>query len=176
MNAADCLMQATVRWERPTDIPMLGEVHRSAFPSEAEAILVDRLRQNGNSVVSLVAEISGKVVGHIVFSPVSIEGAPEITNGLGLAPVAVLPEFQRRGVGSQLVQAGLAASLRALYGFVVVLGEPSFYRRLGFRQASTVGLHNEYGAEEAFMVLELQAGALPEKGGLIKYRPEFRDV
>ncbi|HZD41914.1 MAG TPA: N-acetyltransferase [Terriglobales bacterium] len=162
--------------EQPTDIASVREVHRTAFPSDAEAVLVDCLRKNGKAVVSLVAEVSGKVVGHIMFSPVSIEEAPGITNGLGLAPVAILPAFQRRGVGSRLVQEGLAVSLRALYGFVVVLGEPSFYQRFGFRQASASGLRNEYGAEEAFMVLELQAGALPENGGLVKYSSEFASV
>ncbi|HXV84451.1 MAG TPA: N-acetyltransferase [Candidatus Binatia bacterium] len=162
--------------EQPTDIARVREVHRASFPSEAEAVLVDRLRENGKAVVSLVAEVDGQVVGHIVFSPVSIEEVPEITNGLGLAPVAVLPGFQRHGVGSRLVQEGLAASRRTLYGFVVVLGEPRFYRRFGFRQASAVGLRNEYDAEEAFMVLELQAGILPENGGLVKYGPEFAAV
>jgi putative acetyltransferase len=169
-------MQATVRLEQPTDIASVRVVHRAAFPSDAEAALVDRLRENGKVVVSLVAEVSGTVVGHIVFSPVSIEEAPEIANGLGLAPVAVLPAFQRRGVGSRLVQEGLAASLRALYGFVVVLGEPRFYQRFGFRPASAFGLRNEYGAEEAFMVLELQAGALPENSGVVKYGPEFASI
>lgn len=119
---------------------------------------------------------TARLLGTLWFSPVSIEEVPEITNGLGLAPVAVLPGFQRHGVGSRLVQEGLAASRRTLYGFVVVLGEPRFYRRFGFRQASAVGLRNEYDAEEAFMVLELQAGILPENGGLVKYGPEFAAV
>ena len=169
-------MHVTVRSERPTDIIIVREVHRVAFPSQAEARLVDRLRGNGKAVVSLVAEVDGRVVGHILFSPVSVEGYPEITNGLGLAPVSVLPELQRRGIGSRLVQDGLAVSLRTDYQFVVVLGEPSFYGRFGFRDAGVRGLRNEYGAEDAFMVLEVRPGSLPENGGLVKYSAEFAEL
>jgi putative acetyltransferase len=172
----NCLMHVTVRSERPTDIVMVREVHRAAFPSQAEARLVDRLRGNGKAVVSLVGEVDGRLVGHILFSPVSVEGYREITKGLGLAPVSVLPELQRHGIGSRLVQEGLAVLLRTDYQFVVVLGEPSFYGRFGFRDAGVLGLRNEYGAEDAFMVLELRPGSLPKNGGLVKYSAEFAEL
>jgi putative acetyltransferase len=169
----DRVMQVMVRREQPADLTMIRDVHRAAFPSEDEARLVDRLRENGKALISLVAEVDGRILGHILFSPVSIETVPAITAGLGLAPVSVLPEFQRRGIGSRLVQDGLAVAFRSDYEFVVVLGKPSFYRRFGFCQASTLGLRNEYGAEEGFMVIELRPGVLPQNGGLVKYRAEF---
>jgi putative acetyltransferase len=92
---------------------------------------------------------------------------------LGLAPLSVTPEHQRTGIGSQLVQAGLAAAFAAGIRFVVVLGHPGYYPRFGFRRAAELGLHNEYGADEAFMVLELRPGSLPSGGGVVRYGAEF---
>ena len=170
-------MKVLVRREQPEDFAMVGDVQRGAFPSDGEARLVDQLRENGKALISLVAEVAGRIVGHILFSPVSIvEGDSEIAKGLGLAPMAVIPDFQGRGIGTDLVGEGLALSRAAGYGFVVVLGEPSFYRRFGFRQASLLRLRNEYGAEEAFNVLELRPGGLPETGGLVKYGIEFAEL
>jgi hypothetical protein len=94
-------------------------------------------------------------------------------NGAALAPIAALPEMQRRGIGGILVRAGLEACRRAGVGFVVVLGDPGFYERFGFERASGRGLRNEYGAESEFMVIELVPQSIPAKGGLVKYAPEF---
>jgi putative acetyltransferase len=96
-----------------------------------------------------------------------------VSSGLGLAPLAVTPDCQRQGIGGRLVRDGLAAAARSGAGFVVVLGHPGYYPRFGFRRAAAVGLSNEYGADEAFMVLELQPGSLPAGGGLVKYGVEF---
>ena len=85
----------------------------------------------------------------------------------------MLPAYQRKGVGSRLVHEGLAVCAQRKCGFVVVLGEPAYYKRFGFVCARDRGLGNEYGAEEEFMVLELQAGAIPAAGGLVRYVPEF---
>jgi putative acetyltransferase len=162
-----------VRPERPEDIAAIRAVHCAAFPADAEARLVDRLRARGQACVSLVAEVDGAVVGHVLFSPVSIIATSGLCAGLGLAPVAVLPAHQRGGVGSALIRAGLAQCRAEGCGFVVVLGHPTYYPRFGFRRASEVGLGNEYGADEAFMVLELRPGSLPAGGGLVRYGPEF---
>jgi putative acetyltransferase len=164
----------SVRPEQPTDAAAVRQVHASAFPSPAEARLVDRLREGGKALVALVAEVDGAVVGHIVFSPVAVE-PPADGQGVGLAPLAVLPGHQRRGIGTRLVEEGLAACRRAGYPFVVVLGHPGYYPRFGFRRAAARGLRNEYGADEAFMVLELRAGSLPPGGGLVRYGPEFAE-
>jgi putative acetyltransferase len=165
----------TIRPEQIEDAAPIRAVHCAAFPTDAEARLVDCLRTSGRARVSLVAEVDGLVIGHVVFSPVSVVAPSGCTHGLGLAPVAVLPDHQRGGVGSALIRVGLAACRRQGCAFVVVLGHPDYYPRFGFRRASDVGLGNEYGADKAFMVLELQPCSLPPEGGLVKYGPEFAE-
>jgi putative acetyltransferase len=159
-----------IRPEEASDVAAIYAVHASAFPTDAEARLVDTLRAAGRLSVTLVAEDGGRIVGHVAFSPVSLAGAAA---GLGLAPLAVTPDRQRTGIGGRLVRAGLAAAANAGAQFVVLLGHPGYYPRFGFRRAAEVGLGNEYGADEAFMVLELRSGSLPAAGGLVRYGPEF---
>ena len=160
-------------------------MHVAAFPSDAEARLVAALQASGNAPVSVVAEVDARVVGHVLFTPVSIQGASTPGPGgrpacrsacAGLAPLAVRPEFQRRGIGARLVEAGLHACRAAGFGSVVVLGDPRYYRRFGFRRALAHGLGNEYGVDEEFMVLELQPGALAGVFGVVKYGSEFAPV
>lgn len=162
----------TIRAERPEDVPAVRAVHEAAFPTPAEADLVERLRAHGKAVVALVAEDEGRIVGHILFSPVTLEPAADVL-GLGLAPVAVLQDHEKHGVGRRLIQNGLAEAHARGAGFVVVLGDPAYYSRFGFEPAARHGLRNEYGAGEAFMVFKLEAGALPPPGTLVKYAPEF---
>lgn len=163
-------MTFTVRLEEPGDIAAIATVHRAAFPTDLEARLVDALRDAGRLVVSVVAEADGQVVGHVAFSPVTVEGID--LGGVGLAPLAVLPAWQRRGVGSALVPAGLAACRGLGARFVVVLGEPAYYGRFGFLRADALGLTNEYHPGPEFQVLALVAGGLPSPG-LVRYAPEF---
>ena len=170
------LPMMTLRPEKPCDLESIRSVHRSAFPTETESRLVDLLRARGKALVSLVAQVDGLVAGHVLFSPVVLEAHAGLLSGLGLAPLAVLPSHQRRGIGSSLVREGLEACRREQCPFVVVLGNPSYYQRFGFQTAGDAGLSNEYGATEAFMVLELAAGFLPEGGGLVKYAPEFSEA
>lgn len=165
------------RPERPADILGIHAVHARAFPTGAEAALVDALRASGRLGPSLVvcdagADALGHVVGHIAFSPVS---APT-HGGTGLAPLAVVPEARRHGVGAALVRAGLEACRLAGYRFVVVLGDPAYYARFGFEPASKWGLSDEYGGGDAFQAIELVAGAIPEGGGLVRYAPEFGEL
>lgn len=157
---------ATVRPERPGDAAAIRRVHERAFGRPHEARLVDALRDAGAHVVSLVVEDDAGVAGHVLCSPVSV--------GLGLGPVAVAPDRQGVGLGSLLVRRGLAECRRRGHGVVVVLGDPGFYRRFGFAPASARGLRCEYDAPDgAFMVIELVAGALGHRRGLVRYRPEF---
>jgi putative acetyltransferase len=162
----------TIRPERPGDADGIRAVHAAAFPTDLEARLVERLRDSAAARVSLVAQVDGHIVGHIVFSPVTVNGQ-RIAGALGLAPVAVAPKYQRQGIGGQLIRAGLVTCRELGCGFVVLLGHPEYYPRFGFQQASRFGLTNEYGADEAFMVLELQPGAIPPGGGLVRYGSEF---
>jgi putative acetyltransferase len=164
-----------IRDEQPHDVSAVHNVLIAAFPTDAEARLVERLRANSHTPISLVAVIAGQIVGHILFSPVSIDGNPELSDGLGLAPVAVVPVWQRNGVGSRLIEAGIEDCRQQGCQFVVVLGHPAYYPRFGFQKASLFRLDNEYGAQDEFMVLELQPESLPAAGGQVKYGPEFSE-
>jgi putative acetyltransferase len=166
---------AIVRREKPEDVAEIRRVNEQAFGQAAEADLVDALRAGGQATLSLVAVEDGRVVGHIFFSPVAIESAGKTFPALGLAPMAVLPEWQRRGIGSLLVETGLAECRKAGCECVVVLGHPEYYPRFGFRPASRYGIQSEYDVpDEVFMLIELRADALQGRAGLAKYQPEFR--
>jgi putative acetyltransferase len=165
-----------IRAERPDDIDAIRHVNERAFGSSAEPRLVDRLRTANQAVVSLVAAHDDRVVGHILFSPVTIGNAPETLRGVGLAPLSVLPEYQNQGIGSRLVRGGLTACREARFDIVVVLGHVDYYPRFGFAPAKSHGLENEYGASDAFMALELRKGALDEVSGLVRFAPEFRET
>jgi len=167
------IVAPAIRTESPADDEAIRAVHRAAFPTDFEARLVGRLRDAGRCRVSLVAELEGDVVGHVLFTPVSVEGTGVVVEGLGLAPLAVRPDRQRRGVGSALVREGLGACRARGCPFVVVLGEPAYYARFGFRRASAVGVGNEYGVDEAFQILELESGSLPASDARARYAPEF---
>lgn len=165
----------TIRAERAGDVPAVRRLNELAFGQPEEAALVDALRAAADPHVSLVAADGDQIVGHIFFSPVSI--GPDDGAAMGLAPMAVLPERQRRGVGSMLVRAGLEECRRIGRDAVVVLGHPEYYPRFGFRRASRLGLRCEYAVpDEAFMAVELEPGALAGRRGLVRYRPEFGEV
>jgi putative acetyltransferase len=165
-----------IRQETPEDSGAIRDVVRSAFPSDVEARLVDLLRARGKASISLVASHGNRIVGHALFSPITIVTCPDGFRGLGLAPVAVQPEFQNQGIGSNLIREGLAQCREGSYDVVVVLGHPRYYTRFGFMTASSYGLENEYGAVDAFMVLALKEDALGNVKGLVRYAPEFRET
>ena len=164
-----------IRSEVPADYPAVHELNERAFEGPVEARLVDLLRAAQKAVISLVALHEDRVVGHIMFSPVTVAEASENVRAVGLAPMSVLPEFQNRGIGSRLVRAGLEACTRSGYDVVVVLGHTNYYPRFGFVRAKDYGLDNEYDAGDSFMVMELKSGALRGIRGLVKYAPEFRE-
>ena len=175
----------SIRDERPEDAADVRLVLERAFGQTDEADLVGRLRLAGAVTVSAVAvsdqvdnETEGnRVIGHILFSPITIDGRQPPIPSLGLAPMAVDPAHQRRGVGTALVETGLASCRRQGVGLVVVLGHPDYYPRFGFRPAHLSGLSSEYDSPpEAFMALELDAGALDRCSGLVRYHPAFADL
>jgi putative acetyltransferase len=161
-----------IRPEQEQDTTGVRRVLEAAFPTPAEADLVERLRRGAKSVIALAADDDGEVVGHIVFSPLTLEPLAGAI-GLGLGPVAVLPDHEKHGVGRRLVQNGLAACRKWGAGFVTVLGDPEYYGRFGFEPASEHGLLNEFGAGPHFMVFPLKKDGLPPRGTLVKYAPEF---
>jgi putative acetyltransferase len=166
-------MQVTIRAEEPHDCDAIRKVNEEAFGDSEAASIVQGLRDRNGQTASLVATLEDRVIGHIFFSPVTIARAPDGFQVVGLGPMSVLPKYQNKGVGSRLVREGLALCKRKGYQLAVVLGHPSFYPRFGFSRASAHGLGNEYGADEAFMVVALERGALDEVSGLVKYAPEF---
>jgi putative acetyltransferase len=163
-----------IRTEKPEDLEAVRQVNIAAFGRENEANLVDRLRGIA-STFSFVAVQSDRIVGHILFSPVVVEGkCSRNLSIVGLAPLAVLPNYQRQGIGTLLIRQGLKECARSGFNAVVVLGHPDFYSRFGFIPASRKSLKCEYDVpDEAFMVLELESGALEDCSGTVKYRSEF---
>jgi putative acetyltransferase len=165
-----------VRQERLEDWPAVRAVHENAFPSAQEADLVDRLRQAGKATLSLVAESDEhQVIGHVLFSPVTVQ-PPAVCRGLGLGPLAVLRDYQNTGVGSALCKAGLEECRRLMVDYVVVLGDPNYYRQFGFIPASQLNLENEYGVHDEFMVQVLTPGCLKNVRGVVRYSSEFADL
>ena len=162
----------SIRSEQAQDVAAVRHVHVTAFPTAAEADLVERLRAGGKSEVSLVAELEGRIIGHIVFSRVTFDPPLDII-AYGLGPVAVVPGHEKHAVGRRLVQNGLAESHARGACMVVVLGDFGYYSRFGFERASRHGLRNEYGAEESFMAFMLEARAHPPPSTLVKYASEF---
>jgi putative acetyltransferase len=166
-----------VRPEKSEDIPAIRIVIERAFGRPAEADLVDALRRNGKAAISLVAEDDGRIVGHILFSAVTIQSIETGLTGIGLAPLAVIPDRQNQRIGSMLTEHGLKRCREEDYPFVVVLGHPNYYPRFGFVPASRFGIKSEYNvADEVFMVMELREGALSGCAGVVKYQPEFNEV
>ena len=165
-----------IRDEKDSDRDAVYAVNKSAFETQSEADLVDALRLQAQPVVSLVAEDNGKVVGHIMFSPVSLSDYPDL-KVMGLAPMAVAPTHQRKGTGSALVRAGLDQCRQLDFAAVVVLGHPDYYPRFGFSPSSQFGIDSEYEVlEEVFMAMELQPEALRGKTGRVRYHPAFSNV
>lgn len=166
-----------IRAEKPEDIEAIHRVNAAAFEREGEADLVDQLRGVA-STFSFVAVESGQIVGHIFFSPVAIAGeCADDLLVLGLAPVAVLPNYQRQGIGTLLIQYGLKECDRLGFKAVFVLGSPEYYSRFGFVPAKAKRLKCEYLVpDEAFMVLEIENDALEGYTGTVKYRSEFNKI
>jgi putative acetyltransferase len=165
-----------IRPEVDADRAAVRAVNMAAFETPVEADLVEALHREDLSLVSLVAEVDGKVVGHILFSPVSLTESPD-RNLMGLAPMAVVPEYQRKGIGAALVREGLARCKDLGCCAVVVVGHPEYYPRFGFVPAGRYALRCEYDVPaDVFMVAELEAGALNGAFGLVRYHDAFAGV
>jgi putative acetyltransferase len=165
-----------VRPETEADRAAVRAVNEAAFETDAEADLVEGLRGSGVSLVSLVAEADGEIIGHILFSPVWQNDDASL-NVMGLGPMAVVPNRQRNGVGSALLRQGLICCKDLGARAVVVIGHPEYYPRFGFAPASRYSLRCEYDVpEDVFMVAELEAGALNGASGLIRYHDAFAGV
>jgi putative acetyltransferase len=168
-------MNVRIRDVATADQDAIREVNRLAFGRDDEGRLVDALRAGGHVRVELVAEEADGVVGHILFTHLPIVSASETVNSLALAPLAVVPDRQRRGIGSRLVREGLQACKERGHRIVVVLGHPEFYPRFGFSAALAGRLKSPFSGP-AFMASELVPGALDRIGGEVRYPPPFEGL
>lgn len=165
-----------IRTEAPADILAVDRLLKSVFDTQAEADLVMALRENGHRTLSLVAcDDEGEVIGHAMFSPVTLNG--EDLNWQGLAPLAVKASCRRQGIGAEMVREGLASLGELGYPACVVLGEPAYYGRLGFDSAAQFGFHCQWpGNEQYFQIVSLWEDELQGRSGLIEYCAEFAEL
>ncbi|MEX2642642.1 MAG: N-acetyltransferase [Acetobacterales bacterium] len=163
---------AVVREEDPADFAATDAVNRLAFGRPDEATLVSRLRAEGDVILSLVACAGDEVVGHILFSRLDLAPDLESASAVALAPMAVLPEWQRRGIGSALVREGIRSSAARAVGAIVVLGDPAFYTRFGFSALTAASLDAPFSGV-AFMALELAPAVLAGPRRRVRYPPAF---
>lgn len=171
-------MNTIIRKEEEKDYKNIYELNKLAFGQENESKLVEKIRR-GNSFIpelSLVAEINSRIVGHILFSKIKIIGS-SIFETLALAPMAVIPEFQRQGVGSKLIKKGMQTAKELGFDSIIVLGHKDYYPKFGFRRASEWNIQCPFKVlDEVFMAIELTDGALENKAGTVKYPDEFMEV
>jgi len=166
-----------IREERPEDAEAVHALLVAAFGREAEARLVERLRASGKLICALVAEENGRVLGHMALSQIAVKNGGGEIPALALAPLAVIPAFQRLGIGSALVSAGLARCRELGHARVVVLGGPDFYARFGFAPAAEFGIrHPGAVPSESFMALALVPGGLDGCAGEMLYSTEFAQL
>jgi putative acetyltransferase len=167
-----------IREEVPEDIKEIHHLNELAFGAPEEANIIDKLRDTCAGLLSLVAVDKGKIVGHILFSPATIEGEHGLIKGMGLAPMAVLPERQRQGIGSQLVKEGIESLRTTDCPFIIVLGHPDFYPRFGFKIASKYGIKSQWDGvpDEAFMILWLDKLMMNQVSGVGRYKDEFTEA
>ncbi|HUV79958.1 MAG TPA: N-acetyltransferase [Candidatus Bathyarchaeia archaeon] len=168
-----------IRPEQPEDIASIDEITRLAFEGEEEAKLIVAIRNSDYFIpkLSLVTVQNNRVVGHILFSPITIESPETSVDALALAPMAVVPDFQNKGIGTKLVKHGLEACKKLGYTIVIVVGHPEYYPRLGFKPAREYGIEAPFEVpDDAFLVCELFSGALKKVRGMVKYSPAFDSV
>ncbi|MCG7584697.1 GNAT family N-acetyltransferase [Photobacterium sp. OFAV2-7] len=165
-----------IRTEAPADILPIDSLLKAVFDTEAEANLVMKLRENGHRTLSLVAcSDDGELIGHLFFSPVTVDG--QDSNWQGLAPLAVKPEYQRQGIGQALMEEAKSILAELGYPVTVVLGHSDYYPKAGFVKASEHGLRCSWSVpDEAFMVLELVPDSLAGVTGLVEYCAEFSEL
>ncbi|WP_437191325.1 GNAT family N-acetyltransferase [Planctomicrobium sp. SH527] len=162
-----------IREELPEDREAIHRLHQKAFGGDAEADLVDALRDDGHSEVSMVVTSDEQVIGHILFSRVSIVTEKGTVNALSLAPMAIHPDFQRRGIGTRLLYAGLDRCEKLRHRIVLVLGHPEFYGQFAFSAKLAQQIESPFGGGEAWMAMELVENALRNVVGRVEFSPPF---
>ncbi len=162
-----------IKKEAPADYDSVYEINRLAFNREDEAKLVDQLREKGDSVISLVAVKGTQLVGHILLSRIFIQAGDQKIPSISLAPVAVLPEFQNQGIGSQLIKEGIDIARKKGESTIFVLGHKEYYPKFGFSDELAKNIENPFENKSHFMALELKPRALNNIKGDVKYAQAF---
>ena len=167
-----------IRVEQEEDYKDIKALNDLAFQGVVEGNIVDNIRSSGAEIISMVAVDGDKIIGHIFFSPVTVVSGDAQIKGMALGPMAVLPGFQRQGVGSALIKEGIEILKKQGCPFVIVLGHKDYYPRFGFEVASNYGLYPEWEGvpEEAFMVLFLDKNRADKVSGQVRYRHEFNEA
>jgi len=168
-----------IRQETKSDFSAITQVNDLAFLRPNEGKLIQQLRKldRFDPRLSLVADLGGCVVGHILFIPISILGENEKHETLSLGPLAVHPEHQKQGIGGKLIKGGHRVAQNLGHSSVVLLGHPTYYPRFGYKRADFWGITNPWGIHnEAFMAVELVEGSLEQSSGLCEYPDEFNDA
>ena len=164
-----------IRPAEPGDAAAIRGVLRAAFPTAAEADLVDALERDGDAIVSLVADRGGGIVGHVLLSRMRVTGDGRACRAVGLGPVAVVPGFQGGGIGAGLIEAALGIARATGEEIAFVLGEPDYYRRFGFSAKVAAPFASPY-AGPYFMALALPPGFVPPASGDAAYAPAFSEL
>ena len=166
-----------IREEREQDYEAIKEINDKAFNQPQEGVIVEKIRNSGVERLSLVALIDNKPVGHILFSPVKIENQPDLKDGMGLAPMSVLPGYQNRGIGSLLIREGIKKLKMQPVPYIIVLGHERYYPKFGFEAASKYGIKCQWDGvpDEAFMIMILDEKAMPNVHGVAKYSDVFNE-
>ena len=172
MSGPGATNDVIVRAETATDHSMIRQVNEAAFGGADEADLVEALRMDAAVLLSIVAESGGRVVGHVLFSRMSIDTSTGAIAAAALAPMAVLPSYQRHGIGGRLIRDGLEALRGSGERIVIVVGHPAFYPRFGFSTEQARFLEHPF-PPDVFMALELSPGALDGIRGRVRYPQSF---
>ncbi len=169
-------LASNVRPETPSDYPRITQIHKLAFNRPNEADLIDLIRQSNRYIpgLTLVAEIDEMIVGHIVYSEINLVNQ-ETISVLGLAPLAVHPEFQNRGIGSQLVQVSLTLAKIRQYPLIIVLGDPKFYAKFGFQPSVDYQIHSPFPVPEEYFMVKVFNDKIQHQGNII-YPQAFSQV
>ena len=172
-------MQTLIRNEKPGDYPGIKKVNDLAFGQPNEGVLIEKLRENSAFIkeLSLIAELDGKIIGHILFFPIWIRKDQNKYRSLALAPMSVMPEYQKKGIGSQLIIKGIETTRDQGFKSIIVLGHEFYYPKFGFAPASQWNIKAPFDVpDEVFMALELIPGRLEGVSGIVEYPKEFEEV
>lgn len=172
-------MDVIIEPEQKKDYNSITKIHDLAFGQPSEGKMVIALRKNPHyiSKLSLVARYNNSIIGHVLFFPIDIKTASKTCSTLSLAPMAVHPDFQNKGIGGRLIEKGFEAAIELGFKSVIVVGHPNYYPRFGFKPASKWGISLPFDVpDEAFLAIELENGSLKNCKGLIEYPDEYKET